>query len=295
MSVDRIGMADHRARHRRSLSAGFFAPGRAALTALVLHALIGAALLWSDRAPSDPAKTAATETPVEIVEEPPKAEPETPVTPQAPDTVPAKLEPAARETPQAPSPPAPAPPPPQAPATAAVPPAPNPAAGPVRPAPPAAEGAAAALGEPGAARPPPPPPVSAPVDKPAARKAATPGPSAATAEFFLVPESFEKAAAPAAGRETNDEYKGAVYERLEFAKGDGAGQRAAGAVVVTFMLDQAGNLVTLSLVRPTGNRELDAQAVALVRRAAPFPKPPPGVLLTFSPLVIFGAGEAPPR
>jgi TonB family protein len=61
---------------------------------------------------------------------------------------------------------------------------------------------------------------------------------------------------------------------------------------VNFLLDRAGNLVNVALVRSTGDRELDVEALALVRRAAPFPKPPVGVLLSFTPIIFFGEDEA---
>ena len=64
--------------------------------------------------------------------------------------------------------------------------------------------------------------------------------------------------------------------------------RGRAIAVVSFMLDQAGNLVTVTLLQSTGDRTLDAEALALVRRASPFPKPPPGVLLTFAPAILFG-------
>jgi protein TonB len=115
--------------------------------------------------------------------------------------------------------------------------------------------------------------------------------SVATAEFALSPETFRTAALPAASQAQNDDYKGSVFALLEQAKRTLPGAEARGAkgvAVVTFLLDRAGNLVSVSLVRPTGDRDLDAEAIAMVRRAAPFPKPPEGALLTFAPLLQFG-------
>ena len=106
-----------------------------------------------------------------------------------------------------------------------------------------------------------------------------------------MPETFQTAALPAADKETNDDYKGIVFDRLERAKIEPAAARARGArgvAVLSILLDQAGNVVTASLVRSTGDRELDSEVMAMARRAAPFPKPPSGATLTFTPQVRFG-------
>ena len=113
----------------------------------------------------------------------------------------------------------------------------------------------------------------------------------ATAEFALAPESFRSAALPGADRATEDSYKSLVFGLLERAKqipASAQARGARGAALVSFQLDRAGNLVTVSLVRSSGDRELDAEAVALVRRASPFPKPPVGVMLNFTPIIYFG-------
>ena len=44
---------------------------------------------------------------------------------------------------------------------------------------------------------------------------------------------------------------------------------------VTFVVDRSGRLISRVLVESTGSRPLDAAALAMVERAAPFPKPPP--------------------
>ncbi|WP_249136978.1 energy transducer TonB family protein [Bradyrhizobium canariense] len=50
------------------------------------------------------------------------------------------------------------------------------------------------------------------------------------------------------------------------------GQR--GDAGVTFVVDRAGKLISTALIESTGSRLLDAAALAMVERAAPFPKPP---------------------
>lgn len=53
--------------------------------------------------------------------------------------------------------------------------------------------------------------------------------------------------------------------------------RHTGATVtVAFWIDETGALVHQALYRTSGYPELDAEAMADVRRAAPFPEPPPG-------------------
>lgn len=142
----------------------------------------------------------------------------------------------------------------------------------------------------------PPPPPSGP-ETAAEKEPALPSEhDAATAEFRFVPQGFRFAAAPAADQSTDANYKGLVFSLIRQSQRFPPAAEARGATgtaVVSFMLDRAGNVVTLTLVKPTGDRDLDAEAIALVRRAAPFPKPPPGVLLTFAPLIVFALGPPP--
>ncbi|QXX73958.1 hypothetical protein MHY1_00759 [Methylovirgula sp. HY1] len=52
-------------------------------------------------------------------------------------------------------------------------------------------------------------------------------------------------------------------------------QHIAGTAVVAFWLDDRGDLTHEALYRTSGHAMLDAEAIAAVRRAAPFPPPPP--------------------
>jgi protein TonB len=54
-------------------------------------------------------------------------------------------------------------------------------------------------------------------------------------------------------------------------------QGASGASSVSFSIDRSGRLVSASLSRSSGSSALDAEAVAIVRRASPFPPPPPEI------------------
>ncbi len=47
-------------------------------------------------------------------------------------------------------------------------------------------------------------------------------------------------------------------------------------VTLAFDLDDGGNLMRIGIVRTSGDPQVDAAALAAIRRAAPFPPPPPG-------------------
>jgi len=72
-------------------------------------------------------------------------------------------------------------------------------------------------------------------------------------------------------------YLGSVRARI--ASRRPRGMHARGATVVSFGLSHTGGLRYLRLARSSGNRSLDAAALAAVRRAAPFPRPPAGMSL----------------
>jgi periplasmic protein TonB len=145
---------------------------------------------------------------------------------------------------------------------------------------------------------PPPPPASgsgpreppAPTEQPAPAAAgagARPPPRLPT---FAMPNLLGVTQAPTVGTALSEEYKGVVYGMLEKAKRDPDGPRPRPlSAVVTFDIDDAGNPRTIALARGSGRPDIDAEALALVRRAAPFPPPPPGVFRSFAPMIIFPA------
>lgn len=45
---------------------------------------------------------------------------------------------------------------------------------------------------------------------------------------------------------------------------------------VRFFLNRNGDLLSADVSRSSGNRKVDAEAIAIIRRAAPFPKAPAG-------------------
>ena len=54
------------------------------------------------------------------------------------------------------------------------------------------------------------------------------------------------------------------------------------------MIDDAGELTNVSLIRSSGDTGLDVESLALVARAAPFPKPPPDAQRAFAAEITFG-------
>lgn len=64
-------------------------------------------------------------------------------------------------------------------------------------------------------------------------------------------------------------------------------RREQGIAYVRFRIDDAGNVVSASLLRSSGFAELDREVVDLVHRASPVPAPPPGVNKTITAPVQF--------
>ena len=54
--------------------------------------------------------------------------------------------------------------------------------------------------------------------------------------------------------------------------------RGTGNVTIAFIVSPTGALASVRISRSSGNTALDRVAVASVRRAAPFPPPPEGML-----------------
>ena len=94
-----------------------------------------------------------------------------------------------------------------------------------------------------------------------------------------------KAAAPVVSAAVLAEYQRTVTARLSAVKRypDAARERAPqGVAVVSFSISEFGEVAGVSISRSAGDAMLDAEALATVRRASPFPAPPAGAPRAFS-------------
>jgi periplasmic protein TonB len=111
-----------------------------------------------------------------------------------------------------------------------------------------------------------------------------------------VPYHFRTFAVPVTAANSSEaiNYQFVVGGMLERAKQypESAIRRGAkGTSTIEFVLDETGAVASVSLLRSSGEADLDSESVALVRRAAPFPPPPPGVKRSFAIKVAFGTGR----
>lgn len=75
-------------------------------------------------------------------------------------------------------------------------------------------------------------------------------------------------------------WQGALLAQLEKFKrypADAMAEHQEGAPVITFSIDRKGHVVSVALTHSCGHPELDAEAVALPKRAQPLPVPPDSV------------------
>lgn len=94
-------------------------------------------------------------------------------------------------------------------------------------------------------------------------------------------DAHDKAATREAARQssvaTSDAYSSVVYGHLQRFKSHAAPPNGVTArVFVRFVLSRAGNVLSASVTKSSGNAALDAEALATVRRANPFPPFPEG-------------------
>jgi TonB family protein len=81
---------------------------------------------------------------------------------------------------------------------------------------------------------------------------------------------------------------GGMLERVKHYPETARQRGAKGIATIRFVLDEFGRVASVSLLRSSGEADLDAESVALVNRAAPFPPPPPGAQHSFAIEVSFG-------
>lgn len=86
-------------------------------------------------------------------------------------------------------------------------------------------------------------------------------------------------------------YKLVVFGMLERVKEypqSARARHATGHVVISFTIDDNGQPQSIELLRSSGEADLDAEGLAMVARAAPYPVPPAGAQRDFAIDVGFG-------
>jgi len=87
-------------------------------------------------------------------------------------------------------------------------------------------------------------------------------------------KSTKKSASRNAGNAAASNYPGKIYARIARTRQRNAGGR--GVAQVRFNISSSGQAVRISVARSSGNARVDRAAIAHVKRASPFPKPPAG-------------------
>ena len=114
--------------------------------------------------------------------------------------------------------------------------------------------------------------------------------------FDSGPDSFRAVAMPVVSESGGEAVRysfivGGMLERVKHYPETARQRRAKGIAIIGFVLDESGQITSVSLLRSSGEADLDAESVALVNRAAPFPPPPPGAQDSFAIEVAFGMGS----
>jgi protein TonB len=90
----------------------------------------------------------------------------------------------------------------------------------------------------------------------------------------------ERAAAPAAGAASSAaaaaSWRSELMAHLNRYKRFPSGAGRGGVATIAFTINRSGQVTSSRLLRSSGDSVLDAEAVALPRRASPVPAPPPG-------------------
>jgi periplasmic protein TonB len=146
------------------------------------------------------------------------------------------------------------------------------------------------------------PPTSSPVLAPASpngeiaaasqQRPPAPQPEPSTAlPFFSMPGSFTSNILEGQGASENQNYKGIVFGKIGGARAFPDSARAnheTGQAIVSFTVGDNGEIVAISLAQSSGFADLDAEAMAMVKRVAPFPPPPASADRTFAAAIAFG-------
>jgi protein TonB len=85
--------------------------------------------------------------------------------------------------------------------------------------------------------------------------------------------------APLTGGNDDNRFMSNVFAKILSKKRypkSAAARHASGTVMVSFIIDGEGGLVYQTISHSSGEPDLDAEAIAAVKAAAPYPPPPPG-------------------
>jgi protein TonB len=85
--------------------------------------------------------------------------------------------------------------------------------------------------------------------------------------------------APLTGGNEDNRFMSNVFAKILSKKRypkSAAARHASGTVMVSFIIDAEGGLVYQTVSHSSGESDLDAEAIAAVKSAAPYPPPPPG-------------------
>ncbi|MEA2838681.1 MAG: periplasmic protein TonB [Methylobacteriaceae bacterium] len=85
--------------------------------------------------------------------------------------------------------------------------------------------------------------------------------------------------APLTGGTEDNRFMANVFAKILSKKRypqSAASRRASGTVMVSFIIDGEGGLVYQTISHSSGEPDIDAEAIAAVKAAAPYPPPPPG-------------------
>lgn len=100
--------------------------------------------------------------------------------------------------------------------------------------------------------------------------------------------------APAEAQGDSTAYRGQVYANFNKAQdviADAKARHLKGQAVVAFTIDDHGNIASIGIAVSSRNPAVDEAALDLIRRAAPFPPPPPGAQRSFSPAIGLGLDD----
>jgi TonB family protein len=108
------------------------------------------------------------------------------------------------------------------------------------------------------------------------------------APAFVEPRAFLETRPTPAPDPTNDNYRAKVLNRVAESMIEPERPRPKALAIVSFRIDDTGGLTAAWLARPSGYADLDAEAIDMVKRAAPFPAPPAKSDRDFAAAIAFG-------